>query len=97
MQYLALWEMKAKDMDVVVKKYQELIAEREKGSEKFPQNPVSDNYVFTGTYKGFIIYGEETTEEQLLNVSLHFGEIMSWKYKLISSSTKTMGMYLKSK
>jgi len=97
MQYLGLYETKAKNMDAVVKKYQELLAEREKGSEKFPQNPVSDNYVFTGTYKGFIIYGEGTTEEQLLNVGLHFGELMEWKFKLISSSTKTIGLYLKSK
>jgi hypothetical protein len=28
MKYLALWEMKPKDMDAVVKKYQELIAAR---------------------------------------------------------------------
>jgi len=97
MKYLALWEMKPKNMDAVIKKYQELLAAREKGSKKYPTQPISDNYAFTGQYKGFIIYGDDTTEEQLLNVSLHFGEIMDWKFKPISLSSKTIELYLKSK
>ena len=97
MKYLALWEMKPKDMDITIKKYQELLAEREKGSTKFPTKPLSDNYAFTGQYKGFIIYGDDTTEDQLLNVSQHFAEIMDWKFKPISLSSKTIELYLKSK
>jgi len=36
MKWLGLWEMNSKDMDVNLKKYQVLLAEREKGNPKFP-------------------------------------------------------------
>ena len=97
MKYLGLWEMKSKDMDVNVKKYQELLAAREKGSTKFPTNPLSDNYCFTGKYHGFIIYGDETTEEQLVNVAIHFKDTMEWTFKPITSAAKQIEIYMKSK
>ena len=97
MKYIGLWEMEPKDMDVNIKKYQELLAAREKGSEKFPKKPLSDNYVFTGQYKGFILYDDDTTEEQLVNVSIHFKDTMKWKFKPISEASKTIELYMKSK
>ena len=97
MKYIGLWVMKPKDMDVNIKKYQELLAAREKGSEKFPMKPLSDNYVFTGQYKGFILYDDDTTEEQLVNVSIHFKDTMKWKFKPISEASKTIELYMKSK
>ena len=97
MKYLGLWEMKSKDMDVNIKKYQELLAAREKGSTKFPTNPLSDNYCFTGKYHGFIIYGDETTEEQLVNVAMHFRDTMEWTFKPITSAAKQIELYMKSK
>ena len=97
MKWLGLWEMKSKDMDVNIKKYQELLAEREKGNKKYPLNPISDNFVFAGQYKGFIVYGDDTTEEQLVNVSLHFKDTMKWKFKPLMLASKTIELYMKSK
>ena len=97
MKYIGLWEMESKDMDVNIKKYQEMLAAREKGSEKFPTQPISDNYVFTGQYKGFILYGDDTTEEQLVNVSIHFKDTMKWTFKSITEVSKTIELYMKSK
>jgi hypothetical protein len=97
MKYIGVWEMKSKDMDANIKKYQELLAAREKGSDKFPTKPLSDNYVFTGQYKGFILYDDDTTEEQLVNVSIHFKDTMKWTFKPISAASKTIELYIKSK
>ena len=38
MKYLALWEMKPKDMGAVIKKYQELLAAREKNLRNTPHS-----------------------------------------------------------
>jgi len=89
--------MDSKDMDVNIKKYQEMLAAREKGDPKFPRKPVSDNYNFMGKYKGFIIYGEDTTTEQLINVSLQFKDTMQWEFKPIVEVSKTITTYLKTK
>jgi len=97
MKYIGIWEMASKDMDVNLKKYQELLTAREKGSDKFPKKTLSDNYVFTGQYKGFILYDDNTTEEQLVNVALHFKDTMKWKFKPITEASKTIELYMKSK
>ena len=97
MKWLGLWEMNSKDMDANLKKYQVLLAEREKGNPKFPLKPISDNFAFAGQYKGFIVYGDDTTEEQLVNVSLHFKDTMKWKFKPIMLASKTIELYMKSK
>ena len=89
--------MNSKDMDANLKKYQVLLAEREKGNPKFPLKPISDNFAFAGQYKGFIVYGDDTTEEQLVNVSLHFKDTMKWKFKPIMLASKTIELYMKSK
>ena len=97
MKWLGLWEMDSKDMDVNLKKYQEMLAAREKGDLKFPRKPVSDNFNFVGKMKGFIIYDEDTTTEQLINVSLHFKDTMKWEFKPIIEVSKTIELYLKTK
>ena len=89
--------MDSKDMDVNLKKYQELLAAREKGDPRFPQKLVSDNFAFIGEYKGFIIYDDDTTQEQLINVSLHFKDTMKWKFKPIIKTSKTIELYIKMK
>ena len=95
--WLGFWEMDSKDMDVNIKKYQELLAESEKGNPKFPLKPISDNYAFVGEYKGFIIYGDDTTAEQLANVSMHFKDTMKWKFKPLMVALKTIELYMKFK
>jgi len=84
-------------MDVNLKKYQEMLAAREKGDLKFPLKPVSDNFSFVGKNKGFIIYDEDTTTEQLINVTLHFKDTMKWEFKPIIEASKTIELYLKTK
>lgn len=97
MKWLGLWEMDSKDMDVNLKKYQELLAAREKGDPRFPQKLVSDNFGFVGEYKGFIIYDDDTTTEQLINLGLHFKDTMIWKFKPILETSKVIELYLKTK
>jgi len=97
MKWIGIWEMDSKDMDVNLKKYQELLAERAKGNPKFPLKLLSDNFVFTGEYKGFILYDDDTTPEQLVNVSLHFKDTMKWKFKPLMLASETIELYMKSK
>jgi hypothetical protein len=95
--WLGVWEMDSKDMDVNLKKYQELLAAREKKDPRFPLKPLSDNFAFVGAYKGFIIYDDDTTEEQLANVAFHFKDTMKWKFKPLMFASKTIELYMKSK
>jgi len=53
--------------------------------------------VFAGQYKGFIVYGDDTTEEQLVNMSLHFKDTMKRKFKPIMVASKTIELYMKSR
>lgn len=89
--------MDSKDRDVNLKKYQELTSELAKGNPKFRLKPVSDNYTFTREYKVFIIYDDDTTTEQLINLSIHFNDTMRWKLKPITEAFKVMELYQKSK
>ena len=79
--WLAHWEMDSEDFDVNIKKYQELLAAREKKDSRFPLNPLSDNFAFPGEYRGFIIYGDDTSEDQLANVAFHFKDTMNWTFE----------------
>ena len=98
MRWLAHWEMiDSKDFDAVLKKYQELLAAREKKDPKFPLKPLSDNYFINGEYRGFLIYSDDTTEEQLTNVAFHFKDLMDWSFEPIMTAAKTIELYQKSK
>jgi hypothetical protein len=50
-----------------------------------------------GAYKGFIIYDDDTTEEQLAKVAFHFKDAMKWKFKPLMVASKTIELYMKSK
>jgi hypothetical protein len=50
-----------------------------------------------GAYKGFIIYDDNTTEEQLAKVAFHFKDAMKWKFKPLMVASKTIELYMKSK
>ena len=58
---------------------------------------MTDNFAFPGKYKGFIIYDDSTTEEQLANVSFHFKDTMDWSFEPIMTASKTIELYMKSK
>ncbi len=89
--------MDSKNFDVNIKKYQELLTAREKKDPRFPLKPLSDNLAFPGEYRGFIIYSDETTEEQLTNVAFHFKDTMDWTFEPIMTATKMIELYTKSK
>ena len=95
--WIGYWEMDSKDMDVNLKKYQELLAAREKKDPRFPLKPLSDNYAIIGKYKGFIIYNDDTTEEQLTNIAFHFKDTMKWCFEPIITASKVTELYMKSK
>ncbi|MBS7619640.1 hypothetical protein KEJ21_03220 [Candidatus Bathyarchaeota archaeon] len=97
MKWLAQWDMAPEDLDVNLKKYAELLEARAKKDPKFPLNPLSDNYVFPGEYRGFIIYGDDATDEQLTNVTLHFKDTMAWTFEPIMTAAKWIEIYQKSR
>ena len=97
MGFIGYWEMDPKNFDTNIKKYQVLLEERKKGNKKYPLNPILDAYSFVGTYKGFVVYNDETTLEQMENVSLHFGETMSWHFEPVEPASKKIELYMKSK
>ena len=84
-------------MDINIKKYQELLTAREKRDPRFPLKPLSDNYAFPGEYRGFILYDDDTTEEQLMNVAFHFKDTMDWTFEPIITAAKTIEIYMKMK
>ena len=97
MKWIAYWYMDPTDMDANLEKYKELLAAREKKDPRFPLKPLSDNYAFPGEYRGFILYGDETTDEQLMNIAYHFKDTMSWTFEPIVTAAKTIEAYIKMK
>jgi hypothetical protein len=95
--WLAHWEMDSKDFDANINKYKDLLAAREKKDSRYPLNPLSDNFAFPGEYRGFILYGDDTTEEQLANVAFHFKDTMNWTFEPIMTASKIIELYKKSK
>jgi len=96
MKWLGLFEMDSKDVDVNIKKYQEALASREKGEQRFPKQ-VFESHVFVGKNNGVVIYDEGTTTEQLINISLHFKDTVKWEFKPIVEASKSIEIYLKTK
>jgi len=95
MGYIGYWKMDPTHFDTNIKKYQVLLEERKKGNTKYPLNPILDAYSFVGTYEGFVVYGDDTTQEQLENVSLHFGETMCWHFKPVAPASKKIELHMK--
>lgn len=95
MNYIAFWEFKPEDLDKVIKKYKYAMAEREKGTGKFPKF-LFPSHSIDGEYKGFAIY-EDATPEQLMNVVLHFSPEEKVKFMPIFESTKLIEGYRKMK
>ena len=93
MKWLAHWEMDSKDFDVNIKKYQELLAAREKKDPRYPLKPLSDNFGFPGEYRGFLIYDDDTTDEQLANVAFHFKDTMLWTFEPIMTASQMIKLY----
>ncbi|MCP8305079.1 MAG: hypothetical protein H3Z50_06420 [archaeon] len=95
MKFIAFWEFKPEDFDKVIEKYKQAMAEREKGSEKFPKF-LFPPHSMGGEWKGFAIY-ENATPEQLTNVALFFAPEEKVKFVPIFDSAKAVELYMKMK
>ena len=95
MKFIAFWEFKPEDMDKVIEKYKQAMAEREKGSEKFPKI-LFPPHSMGGEWKGFTIY-EDATPEQLTNVALFFAPEEKAKFVPIFDSAKAIELFMKMK
>jgi hypothetical protein len=95
MNYIAFWEFSPEDFDKVIEKTKHAMAEREKGSEKFPKI-LFPPHGMGGEWRGFTIY-ENATPEQLLNTMLYYAPEEKVKFVPIFDSAKAMEHYLKMK
>jgi len=93
--YIAFWEYCPEDFDKVIEKYKQVMAEREKGTEKFPKR-LFPAHGMGGEPKGFTLY-ENPTPEQLTNVVLHYMPEMKFKFVPIFESDKVIELYQKMK
>lgn len=91
MKYIAFWEFNPEDMDKVIEKNSQVLAEREKEPEKYPKT-LSESYSIGGEYKGFILF-ETDDPDQLTNIILHFRPEMKWKFMPIFAATKVIELY----
>jgi hypothetical protein len=92
MNYIAFWEFKPEDLDKIIEKYKYAMAEREKGTGKFPKF-LFPSHSIGGEYKGFTIY-ENPTPEQLMNLVLYFSPEEKMKFAPIFESAKYIERYM---
>jgi len=94
MKFICFWEFSPEDYDKIIKKYKQAMAEREKGSEKFPK-VLYPPHGMGGEWKGFTIY-EDVTPEQMTNMALHYAPEEKLKFVPILDVAKATELYLKS-
>ena len=94
MKYIVFWEFCPEDIDKVIEKSKQAMAEREKGSEKFPKI-IFPAHSLCDEFKGFTI--EEATPEQIANLVFQYMPEMRVKFVPILESAKIIEQYLKMK
>jgi len=95
MNYIAFLEFKPEDLDKIIEKFKYAMAEREKGTEKFPKFLFPTRGMGDG-WKGFAIY-ENVTPDQMTNLMLHFMPEMTIKFVPIFEPAKLIERYMKMK
>ena len=95
MNYIAFWEFKPEDLEKVIEKFKYAMAEREKGTGKFPKILFPPHSI-GGEYKGFTIY-EDATPEQLMNVTMYFSPEEKVKFMPIFEVAKLIELSQKMK
>ena len=95
MKFIGFWEFKPEDFDKVIEKSEEAMAEREKGTEKFPKFLFPAHGMGDG-WNGFAIY-ENVTPDQMTNLVLHFMPEMTIQFVPIFETKKATERYLKMK
>ncbi len=92
MKYLAIAEWCPEDTDKVFDRAKVSFAEREKGTDKYPEF-VFPSHVLMGENKTFQVY--EGSAEQLSNVVNHWVGLVKWKFIPILETPKHMELYEK--
>jgi len=95
MNYIGYWDICPDDFDKVIEKFQQAMADRAKGGEKYPK-VIFPPQSLGGEWKGFTIYGD-ATPDQLTNLVLLYKGVMNFRIVPIFESAKFIEKYLKSK
>lgn len=94
MKYIVFAEWRPEDLDNVIEKSLQLMADQEKFPEKYPK-ALSSPYQLMGESKGVRLY--EGDEEQMTNYALHYMPAAKVKIVPIVEFTKTMELWKKLK
>ena len=95
MKYVGFWEFCPENLDKVIEKNNQVIAERKTGSKKFG-TVICGPFGLGGEMKGFTVY-EFDDHEQYANIALHYTPLMSWKFVPILESSKIIELWHKMK
>ena len=97
MKYIAYWEADMEKLDELVKKNAELIAEYDKGTDKYPKVKYGPyNIISESGNRGFVIL-DVSDPQQLVRWNLHYADSTEWTFVPIYSTAKATEIYLKSK
>jgi len=92
---IAFFEYCPENFEKVTEKFKVAMADREKGSEKFPKI-IFPTSALGGEFKGFSIY-ENPTEEQLNNIVIHYMPEVKFKFVQLTDAAKFIEQYFKAK
>ena len=95
MNIVGFYEFKPDDFDEVTKKFQEVTAERETKSDKYP-NVIFGPTVNGGKWGGLVIY-DNPTGEQLNALMIQYKGLLSFKFVPMTDAAKFIEQYMKSK
>ena len=95
MKVLAFGELCPEDFEKVRDKFRSGMAEREKGSKKFPKM-IFPPHMVSGEFKNVMIY-EDPTEEQLNALVIHYMPEMTFKFMTLEDAGKFIEQYAEEK
>ena len=95
MKFIGFWELCPDDLDKVIEKTLYVMKERQSGSKKYG-TAIYGPYAMGGEYKGFTVF-EFENDEQMVNITLHYGPELRWKFVNIVENTKVIEHWQKMK
>lgn len=95
MKFIGFWEYDAEDVVKVIEKSRQMMAERDKGADRFAKT-IFGPFHISGEHRGFTIF-ETDDPDKLANISIFYTPEMRWEFLLINDSAKLTELYLKMK
>lgn len=95
LKYILFWEFCPEDFDKVIEKFKQAMAEREKGTEKFPKI-LFPPHSLGGEWNGVAVL-ENVTPEQLTNLMIHYEPETTFKFVPLLELTALIETYQKMK